>query len=189
MIKHLHCPPSKIERVARLGKVLVQLVQPGHDAPIDHWLHSLDIGEAVRAGDVLAERGVSLVRAHVEQGFGLAEAARDVVTGLVGITVVDFGEFGRVSDEEEGGSDADDGSYPLSELLFFPIVVAIVRKPTIFLGQRNDRWQLRLTNIVPCDPQTSHAPPEWTGKDGQGVEEAVIDDLVCNPQDPVSYEG
>lgn len=74
-------------------------------------------------------------------------------------------------------------------LLFFLIVPAVLMEPTIFLRQGCDRWQLRLTNIVPCDPQTSHAPPEWTGKDGQGVEEAVIHDLICNPQDAVSYEG
>lgn len=99
MTEHLHRPPGKVKGVARLDEVLVQFVQPGEDAGIDHRLHLLDVGEAVRAGDVLAERCVSLVRAHVEQRFGLAEAARDVVTGLVGITVVDFGEFGRVRDE------------------------------------------------------------------------------------------
>lgn len=66
---------------------------------------------AYGAGDVLAEGGVGLVRAHIEQRLGLAERSGDVVAGLVGIAMVDFGELLGIADEEECGSDAHNRAY------------------------------------------------------------------------------
>jgi hypothetical protein len=51
------------------------------------------------------------VRLHVEDGFGFAEGAGDVVVGFVGLAVVDLGELGRVGDEEEGRGYAEDGAW------------------------------------------------------------------------------
>lgn len=80
-------------------------------ARVDERLHFLDVGEGVRARDELAEFGVLAVRLHVEDGLGLAEGAGHVVVGLVGLAVVDGGEFCRVGDEEEGGCYAEDGAW------------------------------------------------------------------------------
>lgn len=55
----------------------------------------------VRSSGHFSEPGVLLPVLHVEQAFHVAETAGDVVLGLVGLTVVDFGQFCRVADEEE----------------------------------------------------------------------------------------
>lgn len=59
---------------------------------------------------MLSKHCVSLVRSHVEQTLCLAEAARDVVVCLIGITVVNFGELRVVVDQQQRRGDADDGA-------------------------------------------------------------------------------
>lgn len=59
---------------------------------------------------MLSEHCVSLVGPHVEQTFILAEATRDIVSSFVHIALVDFGKLGVVADQQQCGSNANDGS-------------------------------------------------------------------------------
>jgi hypothetical protein len=60
---------------------------------------------------VLSEHCVSLVGPHIEQTFILAKAACDIVSSFVHIALVDFGKLGVIADQQQCGSDANDGSY------------------------------------------------------------------------------
>lgn len=110
IVGHVDGPGGKVELGARLAldKEFVEAVHPLRDAGVDEGLHLLDVGEAVRRGGDLAEARVGLGVLHVEERLGLAETARDVVLGLVGLAAVDDGQLGRVAHQQHHWGDADD---------------------------------------------------------------------------------
>lgn len=112
IVGHVDGPGGKVEPGARVApdKELVEAVHPLGDAGVDEGLHLLDVGEAVGGGGDLAEARVRLGVLHVEERLGLAEAARDVVLGLVGLPAVDDGQLGRVAHQQHHRGDADDGA-------------------------------------------------------------------------------
>lgn len=61
--------------------------------------------------NVFPEQGMLLVGSHVEQRLVLAEATGNVVAGLIGIPVIDFGELGVVVDQQQSWGNANDGAF------------------------------------------------------------------------------
>lgn len=84
-------PRPEIHPLPRLGKPLIQSVNPIPHPRVNQRLHLFDVGEAVRRGRHFAEPRVRLCVLYVEQALHLAEAARDVVFRLVGLAVVELG--------------------------------------------------------------------------------------------------
>lgn len=113
VVGHVDGPGGEVEPGTRLApdEELVEAVHPLGDAGVDEGLHLLDVGEAVGRGGDLAEARVRLGILHVEERLGLAEAARDVVLGLVGLPAVDDGQLGGVAHQQHHGGDADDGAW------------------------------------------------------------------------------
>lgn len=53
---------------------------------------------------------MSLVRSHVEQTLCFTKTSSDVVTSLIGISVVDLGQLGVVADQQQRGGNANNGT-------------------------------------------------------------------------------
>lgn len=99
IVGHVDGPGGKIELGSRLAldEELVEPIHPLRDARVDKGLHLLDVGEAVGGGGDLAEARVRLGVLHVEERLRLAEAACDIVLGLVGLATVDKRQLGGVA--------------------------------------------------------------------------------------------
>lgn len=113
VVGHVDSPGGKVELGTGLAldEELLEPLHPLRDARVDERLHLLDVGEAVRRCGNLAKVRVRLGVLHVEQRLGLAEAARDVVLGLVGVAAVDDRQLGRVAHQQHYWSDADDRAW------------------------------------------------------------------------------
>lgn len=59
---------------------------------------------------MFSEERMRLVGSHVEQTLRLAKATCDIMSGLVGIAVVDFGELRVVADQQQGRCNANNGA-------------------------------------------------------------------------------
>lgn len=112
VVSHVDGPGGKVKLSPwlALNEKLVKPVHPLGDTRVDEGLHLLDVGEAVGGGGDLAEARVRLGVLHVEERLGLAEAARDVVLGLVGLAAVDERQLGRVAHQQHDRCDTDDGT-------------------------------------------------------------------------------
>ena len=127
---------------------------------------------------------MGLVRPHIEERLGLAEGAGNVVTSLVGIAMVDLREFGGIADKEQCRCHSNDRSYARSKTGLAADTNQGTTSyledspPTVFLRQAIDGRQLRLLQIMPCDPEPSDGSPEGTWKDRERVEEPVINNLI-----------
>lgn len=53
---------------------------------------------------------------HVEQRLRFAKAASDVVLRLVGLSVVDLWQLGRIADEQHRGRDTNHGAWSITAL-------------------------------------------------------------------------
>ena len=51
-----------------------------------------------------------------------------------------------------------------------------------------DSWYLCLLQIVPCYPKPGNATPEWTWKGRQRMEEAIVDNLIEEPQPNIHHK-
>lgn len=57
---------------------------------------------------------------------------------------------------------------------------------TMFLNLFPQRYSLVPLLIMVGNPQSCHAGPEWAGKGGKGMEEAVVNDLIKDPKSRVN---
>lgn len=112
IVSHVDGPRGEVELGSwlALDEELVEPVHPLGDARINEGFHFLDVGEAVGGGGNLAEARVRLGVLHVEERLRLAEAARDIVLGLVGLTAVDERQLSGVAHQQHHRCDADDGT-------------------------------------------------------------------------------
>jgi hypothetical protein len=51
-----------------------------------------------------------LVGSHIEQTLRFSKATSDIMAGLVGIAMVDFGELQVIADQQQGRGYANDGA-------------------------------------------------------------------------------
>ena len=49
---------------------------------------------------------------------------------------------------------------------------------TILFGQGTNSRDFSLSQVMPCNPETSNAGPKRARKDGQRMEEAIVDNLI-----------
>lgn len=59
---------------------------------------------------MFSKERMRLVGSHIEQTLRLSKAPSDIMAGLVGIAMVDFGELQVVADQQQGRSNANDGA-------------------------------------------------------------------------------
>jgi hypothetical protein len=67
-----------------------------------------------RSSYMLSEHCMGVVRPHVEQRFIFSKTSSDVMTGLVGIAVVDFRELSIIADQQQCWCNANNRTWGTS---------------------------------------------------------------------------
>jgi hypothetical protein len=78
-----------------------------------------------RSSNVLSKNGMGFVGPHVEQRLSLTKASRDIMAGLVDISVVDLGEFFVIADQQQCRGNANNGA---CETLPISTVLTIIKR-------------------------------------------------------------